>query len=251
MGLGEAYNRWIYRLRERHFLALASKYGVEQCPRVADVGLGNGFYVELYQRIGVAEVCGVDISEQSIVEAKHAFPHYRFEVCDISQGFPESLGAATGFDWVSAMDMLYHIIEDDLFALAVEHCGRAVKSGGHLVVSDNFPDTTLPTTPTQAFHSYDDYWRVLEPLGFELVEISPVFFLSNGQVGNGGLGYSIAKTGWRTFARGLAKSLRTFRPVGEAIGTVTGAMLTGADTLLQHQRVFSGYSTKVAVFRRR
>lgn len=251
VGLGEAYNRWIYELREQHFLRLAGELGAAEASRVLDVGLGNGFYIGLYARLGARDVTGVDLSPRAVELARERFPGFRFEVCDITRGLPESIEPEAGFGWVSVMDTLYHIVEDELFRAGLGHCGAAVAPGGVLVVSDNFPAHTLPATHTQAFHSLDDHLEVLAPLGFELERMSPVFFVSNGQVSSGGLRGAAARAAWRGVSRVLAKTLRVHRPTGERLGDALGAALTTADTLLQQQDRVLGYSTKVAVFRRR
>ncbi len=248
VGLGEGYNKWIYDLRERHFRALVDEYRVGAMPRVLDVGLGNGFYIDIYDRAGARDITGVDLSPRSVDLAQARFQSGTFEVADITEPLDEALVGA-GFDWVSAMDMLYHIVEDALFARGLEHCGRAVRAGGYFVTSDNFPRAKLPATGTQAFHTLAEYEAILRPLGFELVELSPVFFVSNGQVGDG-LRHSVASRSWRTVARVIGKAIRLHRPTGELIGSVAGAALTTADRALQHQRWVDGFSTKVAVFQR-
>ena len=249
VGLGEAYNKWIYELRAEHFLRLARDLGISPSTRVLDVGLGNGFYIDLYQRLAVNDVSGLDLSPRSIQEAQDRFNRYAFLVHDVTKPIP-SMFMQGGFDWVSAMDMLYHVVEDDLFAAAVRTCGNAVKPGGKFIVSDNFPVQTQPATSTQAFHSLRDYETELRPLGFKLVDLRPVFFISNGQVGAPGPAFRAARGGWRGVSRLLSKTLRTHEPTGEALGNALGFALTRADRWLQGQQVIQGFSTKVAVFER-
>lgn len=257
IGLGESYNRWIYRLRRRHFLALTRRHGLQPDARVLDVGLGSAFYIGLYRELGIREVAGVDISPTAVERARAAFPSYRFSVCDITRGLPDAKGHSSAggegdpYDWVSAMDMLYHIVEDDLFFEALRHCGRAVRQGGRLVVSDSFPDQKLPADAHQAYHTLEEYERTLAPLGFTLAEVRPVFFVSNGQVGSGGVGYRLLSLHWRVFSRFLGKAIRTWRPAGEVVGAMSGGLLTRVDLALQQQQRWRGYSTKTAVFTRR
>jgi len=248
VGLGESYNRWIYRIRRRHFLRLARRHGLTPSARVLDVGLGSAFYIGLYKELGITGVCGVDISPTAVARARSTFPSCRFAVCDISAGLPAEIDPQQGFDWVSAMDMLYHIVEDDLFSEALRHCGRAVRPGGRLVVSDNFPARSLPPDAHQAYHSLEDYERILAPLRLHLVEVSPVFFVSNGQVGCEGAMYRLMSLYWRAFSRMLGKAVHTWRPAGEALGALSGCLLTSLDALLQQQQRWKGYSTKTAVF---
>lgn len=215
-----------------------------------DVGLGSAFYVALYRELGISGVHGVDISPTAVERARSELPAYDFAVCDISAGLPADIDPETGFDWVSAMDMLYHLVEEELFFEGLRHCGRAVRPGGCLIISDNFPVRTTPTTAHQAFHSLEDYKRVLTPLGLQLVEVSPVFFASNGQVGCDAATYRLMWLYWQGFSRVLGKSVHTWRAAGEALGEISGCLLTNLDVVLQHQHRWRGYSLKTAVFRR-
>jgi SAM-dependent methyltransferase len=250
IGLGECYNRWLYRLRHRHFLHLASRFRLSQADHALDVGTGNGFYVDLYRRLGLKNVCGIDISPAAIEQLSESYPEYQFHVCDIAAGLPASVHPESGFEWVSAMDVLFHITEDALFRAALANCARPVRLGGFLLVSDNFPPCALPADDSQSYHAICDYEDILKPLGFRLVELSPVFFVSNGQVGAGGLAFSLLSTYWRLLSRGLGKIIRSSRSTGELLGYILGAALTGVDALLQQQSLVRGFSTKVAVFRR-
>jgi SAM-dependent methyltransferase len=250
VGLGENYNRWIYRLRRRHFRRLARRHGLNASARVLDVGIGSAFYIGLYKELGITGVSGADISPTAVERARAAFPSFRFSVGDISAGLPADIDLGAGFDWVSVMDTLFHIVEDALFAESLRHCARALRPGGRLVVSDNFPARSLPADSHQAFHSLEDYERILAPLGLQLVEVSPVFFVSNGQVGCKSVAYRLMALYWRAFSRTLGKTIRTFRPVGEGLGAIAGCLLTSVDGLLQRQNKWKGYSTKTAVFRR-
>jgi SAM-dependent methyltransferase len=250
IGLGENYNRWLYRLRRRHFVRLAARCSLATVERVLDVGTGNGFYVGLYQEIGLKNVCGIDISPAAIERLGALYPRYQFETCDVAAGLPASIRPESGFEWVSAMDVLFHLTEDVLFRAALANCARAVRPGGGLLVSDNFPPHTLPADDSQSYHALCDYEDVLRPLGFRLVELRPIFFLSNGQVGGDGAAFRIVSSYWRLVSRGLGKSVRSYRPLGEALGYTLGAMLTSVDALLQHQSLLRGFSTKTAIFRR-
>jgi len=250
IGLGEQYNRRLYALRRRHFDRLLRRTGLRSDARVLDIGIGNGFYIERYRRLDLREVCGVDISSDAVARAAQRFDDYQFAVCDISTGLPTDIRADDGFDLVSVMDVLYHIVEDDRFRAALHTCGQAVRPGGRLILSDNFPAAALPADSSQAYHPLSDYEDVLRPLGLVRTEWSPVFFVSNGQVAVGGLGYTVASSAWLGFAWALGATIRRCRPIGEAIGAAAGAVLTTADAVLQTQSTIEGYSTKVAVFQR-
>jgi len=317
VGLGERYNKCLYALRRRHFLRLAKRLGIAPPMRALDVGAGTGFYVELFQSLGITDVTGVDISPEAVDRLRERFPGCRFAVADITSAPPSNLSPApkqprdganqrrnradqsrdradqrrdradqsrdrkgavgipnetrTRIDehayieaapspniadparWhvVTAMDVLFHIIEDALFEKALRHCADAVTPGGLLLISDNFPKRRRPADTSQAYRTMDDHMQILEPLGFGLRTISPVFFVSNGQVSGGGAWSRFAAWKWRLFTRCLGKLIRTAPRLGETAGALTGAALTRIDSLLQRQTLVRGYSTKIAVFQRK
>ncbi|HWL95197.1 MAG TPA: class I SAM-dependent methyltransferase [Phycisphaerae bacterium] len=248
-GLGEEYNKWIYRLRRRHFLRLAGRHKIDSRCRILDVGSGTGFYVGLYRDLNVRSIHGADISPEAVKSLSRRFPDATFAACDIGAGLPSPVAEAAPFDVVSAMDVLYHITDDNQWKRAVRNCGEAVAPGGLLLISDNFPTRPVPVTATQSFHTFSEHASILKEQGFRLVEMSPVFLLSNGQVGSG-IGYAGFALWWWLFKRVLGGTLRSARSVGEPLGAVSGAVLTTIDAMLQRQSVWTGYSTKVAVFRR-
>lgn len=249
LGLGEAYNRALYSLRRRHFLALLRRLRFDATARILDVGSGTGFYVDLYQRLGATDVHGIDLSPDAVRDLSERYPAYEFAVGDVADGVPAPLDRHAPFDLVSAMDVLFHVTDDRQWARALANCGDVVRRGGILLVSDNFPRAPLPATASQSFHTLHEHAAILGALGFHLVELSPVFFVSNGQVSTTVRGKAMGLY-WRTVVRVLEGSLRASRPLGESIGGITGSILTTLDAALGRQRHVKGYSTKVAVFRR-
>ncbi|MBX3396920.1 MAG: class I SAM-dependent methyltransferase [Phycisphaerae bacterium] len=249
-GLGERYNRALYRLRHAHFIRLLRRLLPTQECNVLDIGCGTGFYIEIYRSLGLRRLSGIDISPEAVRRLRERFPGQVFEAGDISEGLPEMIRAGGPFEVVSAMDVLFHITDDALWRRALRVCGEAVVPGGILIVTDNFPARTLPATASQSFHTLDEHLAELSPIGFRLIQMRPVFFVSNGQVCADGLRGAAMTWAWRHFSSVLAKTIRTLPSVGEAVGAVAGGVLTTFDAILQRQRWVRGFSTKVAVFQR-
>lgn len=249
-GLGEAYNRRLYHLRRKHFLRLLQRHDFDPAGRILDVGSGTGFYVDCYCKLGARRVSGVELSADAVglLAARH--PDFAFATCDIVDGLPVEISERGPFELVSAMDVLFHITADGRWRQALRHCGEAVAPGGVLLVSDNFPGATLPANASQSFHTLAEHEAVLSAAKFKLIEVSPVFFVSNGQVSAGGWGGAVMTAYWRGVSGVICRALRRSRGLGEWVGGAAGVTLTAMDSILQRQSMWRGYSTKVAVFRR-
>lgn len=244
-GLGEAYNRRLYHLRRRHFLRMARRLSIGPDCRALDIGCGTGFYMDCLLTRGLRDVSGIDLSPDAVDGLCRRFPDCRFAVGDIADSNPQELLGGGPFDVVTAMDVLFHIINDDRWRSAVRRSAAAVAPGGLLLISDNFPSRTLPATASQSFHSLSEYDELLSEAGLERVELSPVFFLSNGPVGS-----PMMSRYWHIVTAMIGKSLAVSRPLGELAGAVGGTILTGVDALLQRQTMFKSFSTKIMASRR-
>ena len=128
IGLGEQYNRWLYRVRRHVFLSYA-KYisGLNQA-RILDIGSGTGFYIERWRELGVKSITGIDIAKASVETLTKKYPDHYFLRLDISERL--EIITARQFDIVSAFDVLFHIVNDVRFERAIQNIYRQLKPGG-------------------------------------------------------------------------------------------------------------------------
>lgn len=95
----------------------------------------------MWQDLGVEDWTGLDISTSVVEENRKRFPSARFHCLDLTGVHNDAWDAAGEpgtFDLVTAIDVLYHIVDDGAFAAAVANLTRFVAPGGLLVVSDIF-----------------------------------------------------------------------------------------------------------------
>jgi len=133
--LSLAYNRACYQLRSEVLTRALRDHDFD--PRgktVLDVGCGTGFFTAWYLERG-ADVTGMDIAPISIETLRSRHPQARFVLADVGEHPVEGR-----FSLVNAMDVLYHITEDQRWEAAVSHLAGAVEQGGLLVLSDAFSD---------------------------------------------------------------------------------------------------------------
>jgi SAM-dependent methyltransferase len=139
--LSTGFLRWQYRAREaairRGMPSVAGK-------RVLDVGPGTGYWVAVWHRLGAASVAGFDLTAASVDHLTAKFPGDHFYQGDISAAVP------TGgpYDVISAVDVLLHITDNDLYAAALANMRHAARPGTRLVLLE--PLSSGPLAPFEA-----------------------------------------------------------------------------------------------------
>lgn len=238
-GLPHSYNRWLYRVRRRVFGRLLERVGIDvDGARVLDVGSGTGFYIERWKEAGAAALHGMDISATAVDNLRRRFPDATFHRGDI--GAPDAGPRPAGsFDVVSAMDVMFHIVDDRAFQRAIRNVHSALGEGGWFIFSDNFLHRPERRLPHIVHRPLEDVRAVLEAAGFEVVERRPMFVLMNVPVDSDS-----------RFLLGLWSLLsRTVRQ-GEALGWLAGAVLYPIELALVTFRDESP-TTEVMVCRKR
>jgi SAM-dependent methyltransferase len=100
------------------------------------------------------------------------FPEFQFACVDITEPWPVEDASA---DLVTAFDVLFHVVDDERFTIALAEAARALRPGGHLLVSDLFPHRDDFRAYHQVSRTLATYSATLERLGFEVVGRAPVF----------------------------------------------------------------------------
>ncbi len=177
-GLGRRYNWWLYRLRRHVFLREARRLGLDLATAdVLDVGAGNGFYVELWHRLGAPTVTGSDFAPVAIVRLRERFPRDQFVLGDIADVDGDARTAM--YDVISAVDVLFHIVDDDRYAVALRNIARMLRPGGHLVFSDAFLHRPAERAEHQVSRPLRDVEAMLAAAGLEVERRVPMFVLMN------------------------------------------------------------------------
>ena len=177
-GMGSAFNTWMYRVRRSVFLREAR----QQLPAAAtadvlDIGSGTGFYVERWHELGVRSVTGADITDKAVDALRRRHPGDEFVRLDI--GDP-----AIGLDRAAstpsrAMDVLFHVVDDERFDRSLRNVHALLRPGGTFLFSDNFLHGRELRMQHQVSRSLEDITRAVEAAGFEIVRRVPMFVLLN------------------------------------------------------------------------
>jgi len=247
-GLGR-YNRYAYRFRLRALRRALQDVDLRG-RRVFEAAFGEGFYLGYWRSAGAAKVSGVDLSPGAVAEGRRRFPSYDLRQADLTR--PADLAGFGPHDIVTALDVLYHIVDDVAFAAALRHLGALVAPGGRLLLSEKFP----AAAPFQRFphvrrRPLGSYREVLEPLGLRLARLVPVFCLMDEPivVGAHPLLGAACLLQWRAGTKALR--LAASRPRLQA---VLSAALAGAQALPERAlvRLLSRVpNTEIAVWEHR
>lgn len=238
-GFPLSYNRWLYRIRRAVFRRVIRGLDIDvPSARVLDIGSGTGFYVKLWKAAGAADVEGVDIAPTSVEFLCRRFPGSTFRQGDI--GDPGALAGLEGsFDVVSAMDVLFHLVEDSAYARAIRNVHSALKEGGIFIFSDNFLHGPERRGRHIVHRRLTRVRALLDESGFEILERRSMFVIMAMPV----------DTSARSVLRAWAAISRAAR-TSELMGWVTGAMLYPLELTLTALRRESP-TTEIMVCRRK
>ncbi|MGE0544514.1 MAG: class I SAM-dependent methyltransferase [Dehalococcoidia bacterium] len=239
-GLGRSFNTWLYRRRAAVFRQVARAYRFNRRPpTVLELGPGNGFYVDLWSKIGVRELTGIDIAPPAVTRLRRRFPAYQFLSGDI--GRPIAL-PPHAFDVVTAFDVLFHLIDEAAFDQALSSIARSLRPGGIVLITDLFPESNEIRLPHHRSRTAGRYREALSAVGLELDRRRPVFVLMHPWAEPRAGAPRRAVHLWWSFVERVAGHI-------PGAGAPLGATLYAADTILA-PFVGAGPSTQLWALRR-
>jgi SAM-dependent methyltransferase len=170
-----AYNRYAYPLR-LEALSRAVAGLVPVAARVFDGGFGEGVYLEYWRQRGASLVSGVDFSPRAVAAALSRYPQSHLVQGDLASR--SDLAGFGRYDVVTAIDVLYHIVEDQAWSRAVSNLLGLVNDSGIFVASDKFPSGGAFQPMKHVRRRSLALWtRAFREQGFEIIRRVPVFVL--------------------------------------------------------------------------
>lgn len=211
LGLSEPLNRWMYRVRRDVFLRAARPLvKAVRDPVALDIGAGTGFYTALWIELG-ARPTASDLTTVAVSRLGDRYPG--IEVVRFDVAAEGGVLGGRSFDLVSAMDVLFHILDDTAYERAIFNLHALVKPGGHLILSENRLRGDEHRGDRQVSRSAETIDRMLNEAGFKVVSRRPMFVLMNTPVNSN----SRLLRGWWELVADLARR----RPrAGGAVGAV-------------------------------
>jgi hypothetical protein len=170
--------------------------------RIFDGGFGEGVYLDYWRRRGAAHVAGIDFSERAVAAGRARFPDYELKTGDLSRA--DDFTPFRRYDIVTAIDVLYHVVDDAAWSAALGNLLSLVAPEGYFIFSDKFPREgawqAMPHVRRRSRAIWEDRIRVS---GFEVVRRVPVFVLMDDPITCGShpvLGW-FARQQWRVGAK--------------------------------------------------
>jgi SAM-dependent methyltransferase len=247
--LGEGFNRATYKLRLHALERLLRRSRLFPVVALLEGGVGIGAYAPVWCKAQVKRWTGLDISPTAIEYMTRQFPSGRFSTADLCnrEELEELLGESR-FDLVTAIDILYHIVDDNNFAEALGNLARRVHPGCGFVISDIFCNQDLRIAPHVKRRSLRTYVRVLEPLGFRLVEREQVFaVIGHSEVPPKGVADLFVSAAWRVSAKLIRECPTSAR---NAVGAAVVHGLAPVDSAIRYTGLTKGSNLELALFRR-
>ena len=219
LALGKNYNSWMYKIR-RHIISTKLQKMISNINNVEvlDIGSGSGFYVDIWKQLGVKDVMGCDITSISMEKLKNKSQINGFMEFDISSNV---IPIAKQFDFVTAFDVLSHILEDDKYAKALSNIYDLLKPEGLFVFSEYFVHRKSNQVKFQSIRSLSEINSLLKATGFEILERSPMFYFMNIPIDSDGI--MINKL-WNSITKIVGK--------GETFGSLVGGVLSPVELLM-------------------
>jgi len=174
--MGKPYIQWLYRVRRTVFLRLLGSLGTDfSRARIFDIGSGTGFYLELWKELGVSSIAGCDLTEIAVSRLRSKFPSTRIFEMDISDALLPS--AREEYDFVSAFDVLFHIVEEERYEQAIRNVHALLRPGGLFLFSDLLVHGSPLSGEHVTFRSLNRVELLLRNTGFAVLRRVPMFVL--------------------------------------------------------------------------
>lgn len=171
------YNEIMYLVATENMQRVLQMAGLDlKGKRMCDIGPGLGYFVKRYLDWGAAHVTGVDITEYAVQQLRRTFPEQEFLQGDVSD---PALSLPGGYDVVSAISVLFHIVEEAKFERAVARLCELARPGGHLLLVDAFYKPLMLNARHANPRPLSRYQPILERHGYRVRAVHAMYHFFN------------------------------------------------------------------------
>jgi SAM-dependent methyltransferase len=187
--------------------------------------------------VGVRHLVASDIAPVAVRRLQSAFPDCRVVRLDI--GDPALPPSLSDFGLVSAFDVLFHIVDDERYRMALRNIGRLLRPGGWFVFSENFVQGETQRFEHQVTRSRAEIEAAVNDAGLDVITRRPMMAVMNSPVDSR-----------RRFLRFGWKVMTSPARIHDSFGWALGAALFPLDLALT-RLLHEGPSTEVCLCRKR
>jgi SAM-dependent methyltransferase len=162
LGFDHQTNQIFYALRLGRMIDVVGDVSSASAPlRILDAGCGKGYFTRAMASFG-HRIDGIDVSEHAIEYCrKLAVDGDSYAVSTLAAWRPPYL-----YDVVFSVDVLFHVMDDDLWEESVRNLGTLLRWGGRLALADHGDDHDRIWSNYQKTRAPARYCEVLVPTGF-------------------------------------------------------------------------------------
>jgi SAM-dependent methyltransferase len=164
-----AYNVWLYRAKRRALRRALADVG--RGPAL-DIGSGTGWVVAELLRRGTP-VEGCDIAPNAVRRLRQRFPAVSF--FELELGAEQAPRPDASYELLTALDVLYHVTDDEAWRAAVAEIARLLRPGGMAIVSDGFGEAEVAAAPHVRLRPMEDWEDAGRSCGVRLVSTIPLY----------------------------------------------------------------------------
>ena len=171
-GLSIAANRSFYLHRLGLIVSLFDELVFADRLRLLDAGCGKGWLTDALSTVG-HDVTGIDCSPTAIeICRKHRQGTF-------AEAALHEFSDPAGFDAAISLDVMFHILDDDVWQRSLRNLAANLRSGGLLVLSDTDVEEQTTSGNYIVYRPFEAYLSALEPFSAKLVATRHYQFSEN------------------------------------------------------------------------
>ena len=169
LGYDTGSNEILYAVRLGRLVEIMGDLTAPEAPlRVLDAGCGKGWFARAMGRFG-HRVDGIDVSGYAVDHCRRlGGAAERYEVASLDAWRPPYL-----YDLVLSVDVLFHVMDDQLWERSVVNLASVVRLGGLIVLAEHHADEDRTWSDYQRTRALSRYRMVLEPRGWRYERFVP------------------------------------------------------------------------------
>lgn len=156
-GLSHKENKKYYTKARKDFISLLNKYVKHiQDKNILEIGVGNGFYTNIFFDLKAKSYHGTDITDVFFNDLKNTYPRFKFSQLDIT-----TQAQSKKYDLIVMIDVIEHIVNKDRLVKSIHNIFSMLKKDGIFIISGFYNKSQ---TKKNFFYQMSWDYKDLKPL---------------------------------------------------------------------------------------